>query len=382
MDKRYKEAANLIEATDELLLYFRDYLTTQPEIKNLKEERDRLAKELRLQVLEDFGSMGQGAIKEQLQEACLVMSAIGGQAISDLRTWYSQYFLEPYRELFEPGKQHATFENTKRRFAWYKRTVKESEAQFEDVFPTSWQMQELNAYEFCRTTKVHLDTILSTSFQDIDVQLIIEAMQQATEFENQLQTQFYPQDAPRDPSFKTFKFSGCISQCFEPYLKSYSDAEARKLAAEVEQRCQKDELETIDFVVFSSSLYLFKEVKASLRRCLTFSRQKALFDLTVAFKNTLRLYSQLLKRKLPVKSGEQAVQLSDEQELACAHIVNTCEYCLETVPKLHSQIEDVIEGFEVDLQESATAPFRELINFVANALVRSITLKTEAIYTS
>lgn len=135
-------------------------------------------------------------------------------------------------------------------------------------------------------------------------------------------------------------------------------------------------------MVFGSSLYLFKEVKASLRRCLTFSRQKALFDLTVAFKNTLRLYSQLLKRRLPVKSGDQAVQLTDEQELACAHIVNTCEYCLETVPRLHNQIEDVIEGFEVDLQESATAPFRELINFAANALVRSISFKTEAVYTA
>ncbi len=186
MEKRYREAANLIEATDELLLYFRDYLQTQPEIKNLKDERDRLTKELRLQVLEDFGSMGQGAIKEQLQEACLVMGAIGGQAISDLRSWHSQQFLQPYRELFEPGKQYAAFENTKRRFAWYKRTVKETGAQFEDVFPPSWQTQELNAYEFCRTTKVHLDTILSSSFQDIDVQLIIEAMQQATEFENQL----------------------------------------------------------------------------------------------------------------------------------------------------------------------------------------------------
>lgn len=130
MEKRYREAAHLIEATDELLDYFKEYVQSTPEIKQLKEERDRLTKELRLQVLEDFNNMQVNGIKEQLSEACLVMTAIGGQALNDLRSWYTQFFLEPYRELFEPGKPNATFENTKRRFAWYKRTVKEADQQF------------------------------------------------------------------------------------------------------------------------------------------------------------------------------------------------------------------------------------------------------------
>ena len=64
MEKRYKEAAHLIEATDELLEYFKDYTQTTPEIKQLKEERDRLTKELRLQVLEDFNNMQVNGIKE------------------------------------------------------------------------------------------------------------------------------------------------------------------------------------------------------------------------------------------------------------------------------------------------------------------------------
>ncbi len=57
MDKRYREAAQLIEATNELLEYFKEYYHTTPEIKQLKDERDRLIKELRLQVLEDFNNM-------------------------------------------------------------------------------------------------------------------------------------------------------------------------------------------------------------------------------------------------------------------------------------------------------------------------------------
>lgn len=64
MEKRYKEAAHLIEATEELLAYFKDYIHTTPEIKQIKDERDRLTKELRLQVLEDFNNIKVNGIKE------------------------------------------------------------------------------------------------------------------------------------------------------------------------------------------------------------------------------------------------------------------------------------------------------------------------------
>ena len=39
--KQYKEAANMIEATNELVLYFKDYQDI-PEIKDLRSERDHL----------------------------------------------------------------------------------------------------------------------------------------------------------------------------------------------------------------------------------------------------------------------------------------------------------------------------------------------------
>jgi len=48
MEKRYKEAAHLIDATDELLVYFKDYMQNTQQIAEIKVERDRLCKELRL----------------------------------------------------------------------------------------------------------------------------------------------------------------------------------------------------------------------------------------------------------------------------------------------------------------------------------------------
>jgi len=44
-----------------------------------------------------------------------------------------------------------------------------------------------------------------------------------------------------------YRFKGCISQCFEPYLKSYSESEERKIIDAVEQVVLSgDKLEPID----------------------------------------------------------------------------------------------------------------------------------------
>ncbi len=143
-----------------------------------------------------------------------------------------------------------------------------------------------------------------------------------------------------------YKFKGCISECFEPYLKSYSESEERKILESIETAMQNgDKLETIDFTIFGSSLHLFKSIKGSLKRCISFSTSKALFDLHITFKNVFRHYSRLLKRHLPNKLGseQEKIVLTDEQEAKACIVINTCEYCLETVPGLHNQIQEKID---------------------------------------
>jgi hypothetical protein len=44
-----------------------------------------------------------------------------------------------------------------------------------------------------------------------------------------------------------YRFRGCISECFEPYLKSYSESEERKIMEAIENAMMADKLETIDF---------------------------------------------------------------------------------------------------------------------------------------
>jgi hypothetical protein len=112
-----------------------------PQIVQIKKERDRLCNELKLQILEEFNMIDKGSLRDKLQEACTALDAIGEKAVNDLRVWFCTYMLEPYQELFSPSKPDSGLENTKRRFAWFKRTLKEatqgSQSLFE-IFPDSW----------------------------------------------------------------------------------------------------------------------------------------------------------------------------------------------------------------------------------------------------
>jgi vacuolar protein sorting-associated protein 53 len=142
-----------------------------------------------------------------------------------------------------------------------------------------------------------------------------------------------------------YRFKGCISECFEPYLKSYSESEERKIIDAIESVMGSgDKLETIDYTVYSSSLHLFKNIKGSLKRCISFSTSKALFDLHISFKNVFRHYSKLLRRVIgKIGNENEKISLTDDKELKCCYVINTCEYCLETIPGLHNSITDKID---------------------------------------
>jgi hypothetical protein len=170
--------------------------------------------------------------------------------------------------------------------------------------------------------------------------------------------------AAKKHSRPTYRFKSCISEVFEPYLKTYSESEERKIIEILESLTGKnDKLEVIDYTIYSSSLRLFKSIKDSMRRCTSFSTSKALFDLQTSFKNVFRHYRAVLKRQIPathydlsydtlkygLPNSNQSLKglpekpMSEEVEMKCVYVINTCEYCLDVVPKLESSIEDKID---------------------------------------
>jgi len=65
-----------------------------------------------------------------LHDACIAIDAMGENAINDIKMWFSNYILRAYQEIFEPGKPDSEFQNSRRRFSWLKRTLKDYEEKY------------------------------------------------------------------------------------------------------------------------------------------------------------------------------------------------------------------------------------------------------------
>lgn len=433
IDKKYKEAADLILATEELCNYFKEYENIK-EIIDLRHERDHLCNQLRIQLMEEFKMFDKGSAPDQLYEGCFAIDALGEQAVNDVRNWFCSFILEVYREAFriEEENESSKFENTDRRFAWLKRTLKDYSNRFESIFPEEWNLKPMLAYEFCKITKLHLDQILSNHHSEFDITVMVKVLQKTLEFEtylhrkfliakknaiddevyvegdkvefdvgdaDQIREKYAKQSMAKAKDFgfdegvadkskkkarvegrtkisaHIYRFKGCISECFEPYLQGYSETEEAKITEAINMASGDDKLEDGEFPFYSSSLFMFAEIKRAISRCISFSNSKTFLDLHTSFKNVFRYYIKCLKKYVPSLSmNTQSTILKDDDEIKLAYIVNTCEYCNSILPALDEHIKNEIEESykdKVDL-ENCQEMFRVLINQSIQALINSI----------
>lgn len=62
-------------------------------------------------------------------------------------------------------------------------------------------------------------------------------------------------------------------------MKSYSESEERKIREEIDEALANDKVESDELPYLSSSLSLFQSIKTSLKRCVSFSKGRAMVDL-------------------------------------------------------------------------------------------------------
>lgn len=75
--------------------------------------------------------------------------------------------------------------------------------------------------------------------------------------------------------------------------------------------------------------------------------------------------------------------MSDDVEMKCVYIINTCDYILDIIPQLQSSIEDKIDqeySDKIDLEQQAEDCFKELIRASINCLVVSLCARNDKIY--
>ena len=388
-EKQYKEAANAIAASNDIMEYFKEYRHVT-QVNSLYQKKDTLCNSLLNTICEelknDIGLLPNNS--DRLYDACLAINAIGDKAIGEVKTWFTQYKLAPYESLFDPkAEKPIEFSETEKRFDWIKRALKEYDKLYDDVFPPSWGFKSQLCQEFCRITKLQLNEILMMNVEgvkNIEVEVLVKVLNTTISFEKSLNEYLiseYPlseedkknqskfldltvieeikskysdnkrernpnrKDPNSNPHYRLFRVNGIISESFEPYMNSYVTNEEKKIKEIIINLVQNDRIEGKLYV---SSLYLFNNIKQAMSRCLTFSKSKTFFDLCIKFKEIFLFYiEKILNGKLNLNFYGNEINknknLKQNDFTPICYLINTCDYCITTIGALTSSVQEKIE---------------------------------------
>jgi hypothetical protein len=123
----------------------------------------------------------------QLSEACLVVDAVGPDARHALLEWYCNQQLHDYRRIFRPSEEAGQIDNLSRRYAWFRRLLKQyEEGEHARIFPKDWKVLHCLAASFAAVTKDDLKSVLVRVASGLDVKRLLDALNEATEFESEM----------------------------------------------------------------------------------------------------------------------------------------------------------------------------------------------------
>uniref|UniRef100_A0A4W3IF83 VPS53 subunit of GARP complex n=1 Tax=Callorhinchus milii TaxID=7868 RepID=A0A4W3IF83_CALMI len=349
--RQYGEVANLMQGVVNVLEHFQKYMGI-PQIRQLSERVRASQTELGQQILADF------------EEA-----------------FPSQ------------GTKVAWLDKIDRRYAWIKRQLVDYEEKYGRMFPVDWCMSERITVEFCHITRNELAKIMRTRAKEIEVKLLLFAIQRTTNFEGLLAKRFsggtltdgiVKKPEPPPPSTNPFledetgtesgsekeselekvrpkkpkapdnPFHGIISKCFEPHLYVYIESQDRNLNELIDrfvadfkaQGPPKPNTEE-GGAVLPSCADLFVYYKKCMVQCSQLSTGEPMIALTSIFQKYLREYAwKILSGNLPKntsssggltissllkeKEGSEAAKFTVEELCLICSILSTAEYCLAT----------------------------------------------------
>ncbi|CAA9997802.1 unnamed protein product [Nesidiocoris tenuis] len=408
--RQYGEIVMPLQAVTEVMRHFETY-TDIPQIRELGDQVREIQSSLARQIMQDFQDAFTGpnaksfVPNRQLAEACQVVSVLDPRTKKDLLKWFVNLQLGEYQVLFHESEDNAWLDKLDRRYVWFKKHLLQCEDKFGAMFPVDWEVSERITVEFCNVTKAELSKIMSKRKAEIDVKLLLFAIQKTVALENLLAKRFtgctLNEDAsspvsekPRinmddeddedkdEPKTKIVSpFTGIISECFQPYLYIYIDSLDRNMAelldravADAKADFGREGLPGQSIGVLSSCADLFVFYKKCLVQCNQLSNGQPMLLLAGIFQKYLREYaSKVLQNNLPkvatavtsigtsvtnitrdlrdlstgiiqnfLKEGETARFTKSEQARICC-ILTTAEYCLETTQQLEKTLKDKIE---------------------------------------
>ncbi|KAI3060571.1 hypothetical protein CBS147352_36 [Aspergillus niger] len=389
--RQYRDCAQLLQAVIQLMAHFKSYRSID-QIALLSRNVADIQRELLEQVCEDFelafakGEVGQK--RHVLSEGCLVMDALGDHAKSRLVTWYCNFQLREYRQVFRNNEEAGSLDNISRRYAWFRRILKNYDEEYAPIFPASWRVNEILANIFCEGTREDFKGILFRSVrngQTIDVNLLLSCLQETLDFEHSLERRFVSPSRPSTDTFASSEapvFGQAISEAFEPYLSVWVEAQDKQLAALIpkyrQQPAKPPDEEFDSHIVISSSTDLFTFYRHSLQQCAKLSTGASLAELAKVFAKYLDQYAQVLLYYISERpTGHTPSKVPGTEDLIL--VLNTADYCYTTCNQLEEKIKGRLDKNlkqSVDLQSQADS-FMGIASAAVRGLVRKVEIDLE-----
>eukprot|EP00794_Sanderia_malayensis_P014186 gene14186-15664_t len=383
-NRQYGEIANLLEGVLNVLEHFRKYFSI-PQIRQLADKVSSIQNQLGNQILLDFkdavsvpGVKPNAGPNSQLADACKVVAILDPRFKDDLLHWFIKLQLSDYLNVFNENFDVSWLDKIDRRYSWLKRLLVKFEEDFQGTFPSDWRVDERICIDFCKITRNELSNIMTAKASEIDVKILLFAIQRTTTFEAFITKRFAMYHASKsqieassvepgekDQSSDAVKansgqstFNGMISRCFEPHLHIYIESQDKNLAELINKFSQDLKTQGIpkfeaegDSAVLPSAGELFVFYKKCMVQCALLSTGMALLSLTGLFQKYLKEYaSRILTGNLPKTSSGLASILkdteikfnADEKRLTC-YILTTAEYCQETTQQLQDKLKEKID---------------------------------------
>ncbi|XP_046891271.1 vacuolar protein sorting-associated protein 53 homolog isoform X1 [Hypomesus transpacificus] len=409
--RQYGEVANLLQGVVNVLEHFQKYMGI-PQIRQLSERVKAAQSELGTQILADFeeafpvqGSKRAGGPSNVLRDACLVANVLDPRIKQEIIKKFIRQHLSEYLVLFQENQDVAWLDKIDRRYAWIKRQLVDYEEKYGRMFPEEWYMTERIAVEFCHITRIELAKVMRTRAKEIEVKLLLFAIQRTTNFEGLLAKRFpgctltdgpgqkKPEtplestnpfledeagedgglekeddlDRPKKPKAPENPFHGIVSKCFEPHLYVYIESQDKNLGELIDRfvsdfRAQGPPKAGTEEggAVLPSCADLFVYYKKCMVQCSQLSTGEPMIALTTIFQKYLREYAwKILSGNLPKtnsssvgltissllkeKEGSEAAKFTVEELCLICSILSTAEYCLATTQQLEEKLKEKVD---------------------------------------
>lgn len=407
-NRQYKEIALPMQAIMEVLQHFECYRDIR-ELSVLRDQVHSIRNDLGNQILADFKQAFTGGSKSNithrtLSEACGVVDILDPKVKQDLLKWFISMQLQEYQHLYSSEQECAWLTHIERRYAWLKKHLLTFEDTLGNIFPYQWALSENIARQFCKITSTELSNLMAARRNELDVKLLLYAIQNTYNFELLLHKRFTGTDLkpdnvdtnskqPFDNETKdntadsdgqqaegsSSSWVGLIGSCFEPYLSLYINSLDSNLSSLIERFVQDAKTSPSEAnmtasgegAVISSCADLFLFYKKCLVQCARLTTGEPMLELAGVFQKYLREYaSSVLQAALPRTNPTSLLSLSlsgntvpsivtnlhtllrDEagnvsrytkQEISkITSVITTSEYCLETTIHLEQKLKEKV----------------------------------------